>query len=97
MDAETKKVLQGMQESFDSLAASVANGFSRMEESNAEVARRLGLLEEEVRSLRQETKSIRTELERIPDDIDKTYSGTFNDLLERVSTIEKHLGISAKA
>ena len=111
MDTDTKKEFNKVHESIEKLAISMATGFEQVDQSFEQVdikfeqideqlsviAKRLGLLEEEVRALREEIKSIRAELKRIPDDIDATYSGTFNDLLDRVAVIEKQLGINYKA
>ena len=83
-------------ESIEKLAISVVEGFEQVDKRFEQVDKRFDRLEDEVRALREEVKSIRAELERIPDDIDATYSGTINDLLDRVAVIEKHLGIPAK-
>lgn len=81
MDTETKI-------EFEKLATMVAEGFSSVDKRfNQEHIYN----ENQFSELRQEVKSIRSDLERIPDDIDKTYSSTINDLLERVTKLEKQL------
>ncbi len=89
-----------LQESIDNLATMVAQGFAavderfdKIDERFEKVDQRFDKIELDIESLRSEIRSIRAELLRMPDDIDATYAKTFNDLLERVSTIEKKLGI----
>jgi len=101
MDTETKKEFGKVHESIEKLAISMASGFEQVDKRFEQVDKhfeqvdkRFDLLEGEIKALRDETKSIRRELERIPDDIDVTYSGTLNDLLERVSVIERTLSIT---
>ncbi len=95
MDTETKVQFEKMHESFDKLAVMVANGFAEVRERFEHVDQRFDRVDEDIAELRNEIRSIRAEIERIPDDIDATYAGTLNSLLERVSVIEKKLGITA--
>jgi len=109
MDTETKKEFQKVHKSIDDLATAVAAGFAhvdkrfeqvdkrfeQVDKRFEQVDKRFDLLESEVKELRQEVKSIRRELQEMPDNIDSTYSGAFNDLLERVAVIEQKLGIKA--
>lgn len=86
MDKETKQ-------EFEKLGTMIAGGFSDVENKFKTVEERFNTerlyIEGEFSELRREIKSIRAELEQVPDDADKTYSKILNDLLERVSKIEK--------
>jgi predicted nucleic acid-binding Zn-ribbon protein len=94
MDTEVKASFEKVDESINKLATMVANGFSDVRERFVQVDQRFDKVDAEIAELRNEIRSIRTELGRIPDDIDATYAGTLNSLLERVSVIEKKLGIT---
>jgi len=88
MDKETKIEFGKLESQIEKLATMMAEGFSAVDERfNQEHLYN----ENQFTELRQEIKSIRSDLERIPDDIDKTYSSTINNLLERVIKLEKQL------
>jgi archaellum component FlaC len=86
MDKETKQ-------EFEKLGTMIAGGFSDVENKFKTVEERFNTerlyIEGEFSELRREIKPIRAELEQVPDDVNKTYSKILNDLLERVSKIEK--------
>lgn len=88
MDKETKQ-------EFEKLGTMIAGGFSDVENKFKTVEERFNTerlyIEGEFSELRREIKPIRAELEQVPDDVNKTYSKILNDLLERVSKIEKQL------
>lgn len=88
MDKETKQ-------EFEKLGTMIAGGFSDVENKFKTVEERFNTerlyIEGEFSELRREIKPICAELEQVPDDADKTYSKIPNDLLERVSKIEKQL------
>jgi len=88
MDKETKQ-------EFEKLGTMIAGGFSDVENKFKTVEERFHTerlyIEGEFSELRREIKPIRAELEQVPDDVNKTYSKILNDLLERVSKIEKQL------
>ena len=70
---------QEIKTEFEKLGAAVAQGF-------AETATR-----SQLESLTEEVRVLRLDLEKAPDEIDKTYAGTINDLVDRVSGMEKRL------
>ena len=108
MDKEFQEKFAEVHKSIDKLAIMVASGFEQMEkrferienrleqvENRLEqVEKRLDVIEIDIRELRAEARSIRAELNHVPDDVDATYAPTLNDLLERVSRIEKKIGLA---
>ncbi len=100
MDKEFQEKFAEVHKSIDKLAMMVASGFEQMEkrferiENRLEqIEKRLDVIEVDIRELRAEARSIRAELNHVPDDVDATYAPTLNDLLERVSRIEKKIGL----
>jgi len=72
----------------------VENRLEQVENRLEQVEKRLDVIEIDIRELRAEARSIRAELNHVPDDVDATYAPTLNDLLERVSRIEKKIGLA---
>lgn len=95
MDADTKKEFDRQSKNFDELARAMADGFTEVKTKlREEMVLGFTDVRSDIKELREEIKSIRKEIEALPDRIDATYAGTINDLLERVTALESHLGIA---
>lgn len=88
MDTETKKQFEKLGSQIDKLATMTAEGFSDVYKQIDVTKTHFSDLTKEIRS---DIASVRRDIERLPDEIDETYSNTINDLLDRVSILEKRL------
>lgn len=100
MHTESKGVkiqLKVHSEQFERLAIMVAEGFSdvhkRIDSVHSSLKNEITEMRVEfkadVTELRDEIRSVRADIKKLPDDVDETYSKTINDLLDRVSFLEK--------
>jgi phosphoglycerate-specific signal transduction histidine kinase len=95
----TQKQFKAQAEQFERLAIMVAEGF-------ADVHKRIDFVHSSLKTemtemrlefkadsaeLRDEIRSIRADIAKLPDDVDETYSKTINDLLDRVTHLEKKM------
>src|SRR5580658_4128359 len=92
-------------EPFDRLEALIERGFAAVAQDVGEVKAQIGTLQSETEELRSDIKDVRAELrdiraslEALETEVRNTagFAKEIDYLLERVSAIEKHLGIGQK-